>query len=66
MASNPLRSIKLSVFGKTLAMIVLLTVIVAGSITYCAANLLREVGLEGFKPSPMTTRSAPRAKWPVP
>ena len=49
MASNPLRSIKLSVFGKTIAMIVILTVIVAGSITYRSANLLREVGLEGLQ-----------------
>ena len=49
MASNPLRSIKLSVFGKTIAMIVILTVIVAGSITYRSANLLREVGLDGLE-----------------
>lgn len=49
MASNPLGRIRLTVFGKSLAMIVLLTVIVAGSITYRSANLLREVGLEGLQ-----------------
>lgn len=48
MAANSLRRIRLSVFGKCLAMIVLLTVIVAGSITYRATELLRSVAMEGL------------------
>lgn len=49
MAVTSRRRIRLSVFGKCLAMIVLLTVIVAGSITYRAADLLRSVGMEGLQ-----------------
>ncbi|WGV16226.1 methyl-accepting chemotaxis protein [Fuscovulum ytuae] len=43
------RRIRFSVFGKCLAMIVLLTVIVAGSITYKASELLRDVAMEGLQ-----------------
>lgn len=48
MAGTSLRRIRLSVFGKCLAMIVLLTVIVAGSITYRAADLLRDTAMDGL------------------
>ena len=40
MAVTSPRRIRLSVFGKCLAMIILLTTIVAGSITYNAVGLL--------------------------
>lgn len=49
MAAMSRRRIRLSVFGKCLAMIVVLTVIVAGSITYRAADLLRSVAMEGLQ-----------------
>lgn len=49
MAASSTRRFGFSVFGKCLAMIVLLTVIVAGSITYSAVGLLRSVAMEGLQ-----------------
>ncbi len=49
MAVTSPRRIRLSVFGKCLAMIILLTMIVAGSITLNAAGLLRSVAMEGLQ-----------------
>lgn len=49
MAATSRRRIGLSVFGKCLVMMVLLTTVVAGSITLSAAGLLRGVGMEGLQ-----------------
>jgi methyl-accepting chemotaxis protein len=49
MAVTSTRWIKLTVFGKCLAMVTLLTVLVAGIITYNAATLLRSASMEGLQ-----------------